>query len=156
MASPPPTPLRRDLRFDSMAEVLAEVETLGRGPVRASGNWTAAQIVLHLAESIDRSIDGFGARASIAVRLAARAGKAKFLREGLPPGLKVGESMRHLMPSPDVAWDEAVRRLRTAIDRAGREPMTAAHPYLGWLTTDEWRQLHCRHAELHLGFLERQ
>jgi hypothetical protein len=30
--------------------------------------------------------------------------------------------------------------------------MTARHPVLGKLTHDQWKQIHLRHAELHLSF----
>jgi hypothetical protein len=31
-------------------------------------------------------------------------------------------------------------------------PLQPAHPLLGAMTRDEWREFHLRHAELHLSF----
>ena len=44
-----------------MGEILADAEGLdGAGQPRAAGNWTPAQNLVHLAEAIDHSIDGYG------------------------------------------------------------------------------------------------
>jgi len=32
--------------------------------------------------------------------------------------------------------------------------MTVDHPFLGALDDAQWRRLHCRHAEMHFGFLD--
>jgi hypothetical protein len=34
------------------------------------------------------------------------------------------------------------------------EPRRKPSPLFGELTIDEWNQLHCRHAELHLSFIQ--
>ena len=51
---------RRDLHFSTMKNLLDDVEQLDEAPSRrATGNWTAAQIVQHVAKLIEFSIDGF-------------------------------------------------------------------------------------------------
>jgi hypothetical protein len=64
----------------------------------------------------------------------------------LPP-----DAAKELEPPPTTTGDglalllAAVRRLET---ETKREP----NPFFGPLNHDEWHQLHCRHAELHLSF----
>ena len=43
--------------------------------------------------------------------------------------------------------------LGAAIERAGSQRMKHPSPVLGKLSHEQWEQLHCRHAELHLSFL---
>ncbi|MHC5114626.1 MAG: DUF1569 domain-containing protein [Planctomycetota bacterium] len=145
---------RPSLQFESIPDVLADVEALDPERARATGTWTPAQIVEHLAGAIDSSIDGYTVRAPALVRMKARSVKDKVLREGLNPGIGLKGKLRDMLPREDVTWDEAVEHLRRAVARAARETMDADHPFLGVLTNDEWHQLHCRHAELHLGFIE--
>ncbi|MEX2545983.1 MAG: DUF1569 domain-containing protein, partial [Phycisphaeraceae bacterium] len=56
-------------------------------------------------------------------------------------------------PPPEVSTEEGLARLRVAAERLNREPARAPSPLLGQLSRREWDQLHCRHAELHLGFV---
>ncbi|MCP3903587.1 MAG: DUF1569 domain-containing protein [Planctomycetes bacterium] len=145
---------RPALRFESIADVLTDVESLDGESVRATGTWTPAQIVEHLAGAIDCSIDGYHLRAPALARMKARSMKDRVLRDGLPTGIGLKGKLRDMLPPENVTWDAAVAHFRDAVARAGREPMDADHPFLGVLTNDEWHQLHCRHAELHLGFVE--
>ena len=144
---------RRSLRFTSIQDILDEVQRLATGAVKASGQWSAATIVQHLAESIDRSIDGFGVRAPAEARARARAARDQMLRDGIPVGLAAPPELRHLLPDPSIGWDDALAHLRAAMGRLHHEPMTAQHPYFGHLSPEQWVQYHCRHSELHLGFL---
>jgi len=59
---------RRELRFESLDEVLADVEILVSGGHRTVGNWTLAQILTHLQKTFDASIDGFGFESNWLIR----------------------------------------------------------------------------------------
>ena len=136
------------------ADILSDAERFLPQTVRATGGWTPAQIVQHIADSIEHSIDGYGVRASDDVREKARARKPKLLADGFPPGIQIPDEMSHLLPDAGVSWNDALANLRRAVQRAESEPMAADHPFLGELTADEWLRFHCRHAELHFGFLQ--
>ena len=51
---------RRQLRFDSLDDIAAEVERLAAcRSIRAVGNWSSGQVLQHLALTMNNSIDGF-------------------------------------------------------------------------------------------------
>ena len=145
---------RRSLRFDAMDGIFADVEALNGTQVRTTGNWTAGQIVLHVSRVIGASLDGFGYRLPLPIRVLARLGKERTLRGGMRPGLPVPKRLPRLRPGPEVTWDDALADLRGNTRRIGAgEQMTAESPLFGRMTHGEWVRLHCRHAELHLSFV---
>ncbi len=145
---------RRSLRFDAIDGILADVEALNGTRLRTTGNWTAGQIVLHVSLLIGASLDGFGYRLPLPIRVLARLGKERTLRGGMKPGFPVPKKLSHLRPGPEVTWDDALADLRGNTRRIGAgEQMTAESPLFGRMTHREWVRLHCRHAELHLSFV---
>lgn len=153
MTRPSTDPDSASLRFESLPEILRHVEGCGRGPVETTGNWSAGQIVQHIAEAIAHSIDGYDVKASATHRARSRLMKSRFLRKGFPTGITLPDEMSHLLPDDDAGWDAAVANLRAEVERAETVTLAADHPFLGKLSDAEWRQFHCRHAELHFGFL---
>lgn len=146
---------RRALRFSSMRDVLNDVEYLDSGdPPRSTGNWTPAQIVLHVAAVINYSVDGFPKpKAPLPVRLLVRPFRKRILANGLPAGVRFPKGFDFLAPPSNVDWEVAVDELRRAIGRLETDRMTQRSPVLGRLAHDQWVQLHCRHAELHFSFM---
>jgi Protein of unknown function (DUF1569) len=144
---------RRQLHFDTPADILADVERLNQGPVKALGNWSGGQILKHLALVMNGSIDGIPTRPPWAMRLLGRLLKKRALRKGMPPGYQhKGEAARAIVPPP-TSWEEGLTLFRQAIHRLQTETKREPSPFLGPMTREEWDQLHCRHAELHLSFL---
>ena len=144
---------RRSLHFESMAQILADVEALGAAAsIRATGNWTPAQVVDHLADFMHASLDGMEP-GPVWMRIF-RLLKSSALKTTMRPGFKIPRRFGDLAPDPEVTWAEATGKLQTAIARIdGGERMAAVSPFLGPMTHEEWEQLHCRHAEMHLSFL---
>ena len=146
---------RRDLHFSTMKDLLDNVERLGEAPSRrATGNWTAAQIVQHVAKLIEFSIDGFPIpKAPLHLRVVGRLIRNRALIKPMRPGYKVPKSFTFLEPDPEISWLQAARYLRETFDRLESQRMTAPSPLLGPLSHEKWEQFHCRHAEMHLGFV---
>ena len=145
---------RRTLSFQSLDDILADAEAIDGAQIRTTGNWSAAQIVDHVASLIGFSIDGFPARAPLLLRIIGRMLKKRALRGGLDAGFKFPASFAFLAPAADVTWEDAMKRLRTEVGRArdaGR--MTRPSPILGRMSHNDWVRLHCRHAELHFSFM---
>lgn len=145
---------RRKLRFENEAEILAEAERLAAGPIRVLGNWSPGRIFKHLAIVMEGSIDGIEFRPPWIIRAVGPWMKGYVLKHGMSPGIKLPENAKRALIDPaDVSNEEGLAALRKAIERqlsiAERKPS----PVFGKMTRDEWRQLHCRHAELHLSFL---
>ena len=76
------------------------------------------------------------------------------LRHGMRPGFKLPRRFAFLQPEPAVSWGQAVDDLRAAVDRAETHRMTHPSPVFGRLSHEQWVRLHCRHAEMHFGFLK--
>ena len=145
---------RRVLRFESLEQVLAEVEMLEKcEEVRTLGNWSAGQTFSHLARAMVASIDGFPGSLPWPLRVIGRVIKGRALRSRMRAGFKMPKIIRSTMLPPEQSVAEGAAELREAIGRLGREKKRAPSPLLGELTVDQWEQFHCRHAELHLGFL---
>ncbi len=144
---------RRRLSFTSLDDILADVEALDGSAIRTTGNWTAAQIVQHVTDVITLSVDGFGFKLALPLRVLGRLLRSQALTKPMRPGFNVPAAMRARLPSDQLPFEQAVASLRQAIGRTRSERMTKASPFLGAMTHEQWEQLHCRHAEMHLSFV---
>ncbi len=144
---------RRGLNFRSLDDIQADVEALDGSAIRTTGNWTAAQIVQHVADVITLSVDGFGFKLALLLRVLGRLLRSHALSKPMRPGFNVPPAMRARLPSDQLPFEQAVASFRETIGRAKSERMTKASPLLGAMTHEEWEQLHCRHAEMHFSFI---
>ncbi len=145
---------RRQLHFNNLDEVFADVEQLARGPVRAMGNWSPGQVLEHLAKTMDGSIEGQTFKAPWWIRPVARLLKKRILTHPMAPGWQLKGGAADALIPPAVTWEQGLERFRQAIARQKTEERRGPNAVLGPMTREEWNQLHCRHAELHLSFLK--
>lgn len=149
----------RQLKFESVDDVLAEVDRIlqadEQGQLKTAGNWTAGQIMSHIAAWIEYGYDGYPLKPPpFFIRWMLRLQLKKYLRRGMPkgahiPGVKGGTYGADEMPSK-----EAAERLRQAFFRIQRgEPANFDNPGFGKMDHEQRVKLNLRHAELHLGFL---
>jgi hypothetical protein len=145
---------RRQLHFDSLEDIAADVEKLARSKnIQHLGNWSPGQITKHLATTMNCSIDGFPHVLPGFVRSLFRLFlKGRILNKPMSPGFKLPAKASALIPQP-ITWEEGLRSFREALARLKSETKRAPNPVLGPLTAEEWERLHCRHSELHLSFL---
>jgi len=151
-------PLRRQLRFQSLDEVLAEAEHLAVIPTRQLGNWTLGQNLMHLAKVYEKSIDGTDYRPGWFVRSLAPFivpfWKWWVLRHGLPAGIRPPAFMfREVAPPNEVSTEDGLQAFRRAISRLKSESHRDHQQCFHLFTRDEWDRFHIRHAELHLSFI---
>jgi hypothetical protein len=146
---------RRTLHFADLDALAAEVDRLAQAKeIRHLGNWTPGQIVAHLAIAMNNSIDGFPVMMPGVARFFLRLlFKKRFLTRTMTPGFKLPAKAAEKLIPPPVPLEEGVQNFRKARERLRKETQRAPNPAIGKLTIDEWNQLHCRHAELHLSFL---
>lgn len=151
---------RRPLRFDTPAQMWADVDRIvaaeRAGKLRRAGNWTPGQIFGHLGGFIDYAYDGFPKQPPWFIRMICKPMKNKYLNKGLPSGVKIPGTKGGTWSIDELPLDEGLARMRRSWDRLQRESPTGPHPLFGPISHEEWKNLHLRHAELHLSFLHPQ
>jgi hypothetical protein len=148
---------RRMLRFESIDQVMAEVDRLvaaeRAGRLSRLGNWTLGQTFGHLAAWTEYSYTGAPLKVPFLIKWILRFRKRKFLYEPMRAGVKIPGVPGGTLATEPMPMDEALERLRRGIERLKSEAPTTPNIIFGPLTHNEWIALICRHAELHLGFL---
>lgn len=158
MVDTPKVQDRRKLRFNSIAEVLADVERIVEadraGTLRSTGNWTPGQTFGHLASWINYAYEGFPMKVPWPIRFLIRRMKGRYLRKGMPAGVKIPGAANGTHGTEPLSTEEGAQRLRAALKRlADGEPGRYDSPAFGPMSLEERIALNLRHAELHLSFL---
>jgi Protein of unknown function (DUF1569) len=151
---------RRKLRFNSIDDVLAEIDRIEQadrdGALRTTGNWTPGQIMAHIASWIEYGYDGYPIKKPFfLLRWILRLMLKKMLREGMHGGVRIPGVPGGTVGMDAMAISEAAERLRNAFHRLKRREQ-AFHdsPAFGPMSHDDRIVLNLRHAELHLGYLD--
>jgi hypothetical protein len=144
---------RRQLHFSSVDEILAEAERLAARNRRTLGNWSLGQILWHLATVMNTSIDGTPVRPNIFMRMLGPLMKRGMLTKPMPAGFKLPASFAKIFGPPETSIEDGLRMIREAVGRQKTETHRERSPFLGEMSADDYVQLHCRHAELHLSFV---
>ncbi|QDT68136.1 hypothetical protein MalM25_10520 [Planctomycetes bacterium MalM25] len=146
---------RRELRFDTYEDLLADAEQMASIKVRTLGNWSYPQILDHLAKSLNKMIDGPGFMLPMPVRFIMRhTVMKKMVNEALDPGFKFPASVaKDFTPDATTELGPALDSLRAAIERVNSDPTRAKHPGFGTVTTAEWDGFQLRHCEMHMSFV---
>jgi hypothetical protein len=144
---------QRQLQFKDFAEVCAEVDRLHREGHDKLGQWDLAQVCDHLTYFVQASLDGATFRVPWLVKvLFGRLVLRRILKEGR---MKEGAPTPQ-KPLPTAGGDEAaaVARFKQVIERfQAHQGEFHASPFFGYLTPEQWRELHLIHCAHHLGFL---
>jgi hypothetical protein len=150
---------RRQLRFDTIDDALAEAERLAAaerdGRLARTGNWTLGQALGHLATWVNFAFEGYpsSVRAPLPVRVVLRLIRNRILSRGMMSGVKIRGIPGGTLGTDVLLTDEALRRFRDAMQRLRTTSPAIVNPAFGRLTHEQWIQLNLRHAELHLSFL---
>lgn len=144
---------QRQLEFKDFTDVLAELDRLHAGGCEKLVQWDLAQVCNHLAYFMEGALDGHTYRVPWIFKflfgrlVLRRILKKRRMKAGVPSPQK---------PPPTPGGDEsaAVARLKQAIGRLlSHEGELHASPFFGYLTPQQWRDLHLIHCAHHLGFL---
>ncbi len=147
------TAQRRTIQFETMQDILDDVERLAEQGMHSSGNWSPGQILGHVADAIRQSIDGYEVIAPERSRRIAARGLETLLAEGFPTGIALEGEMARYIPAEGETLHDAMPNLRAVIGRLDTAQMEAVHPFLDKMDHGQWTRFHCRHAELHFSFL---
>jgi hypothetical protein len=148
---------RRKLHFTSIDDITTDAGKLALAErnkkLRQIGNWTLGQACGHIAAWIDFGFDGTPAKFSWVVRLLARGRRKKYLSEPMNPGGRLPRIPGGTLATEVLTTEDGLNRLKRACARLKSSAPTRRHFIFGRLKPDDWKNLHLRHAELHLSFL---
>lgn len=151
---------RRDLHFFSASQVLSDasklIEAEAKGKLRPLGNWTLGQAFGHIAAFVKYGYDGYPPDMPSppwVVRIILPLFKKQFLKK-LPVGMKMPKVPGGTYGIEKITSTEGLEMLRAAFTRLDSQPLHKPNPVFGNFTPDDWKQLHFRHAELHLSFYQ--
>src|SRR5450631_1684823 len=90
---------RRTLHFNTLDDILADIERLAQGKVRALGNWSPGQILKHLTVPMVWCLDGAPIKAAWYIRIGGRLMRNRFLRNPMGAGFKLSADFaKELVP----------------------------------------------------------
>src|SRR4051812_3257589 len=106
---------RRQLHFTCLDDIRAEVERLANSKeLRTLGNWSAGQILQHLALAMNNSIDGFSSKVPGILRFLLRLFfKRRFLTRPMAAGFRLPAKSEDLLP-PSISLEEGLQNFRKA------------------------------------------
>lgn len=147
---------RRELRYATLAEFAADMEQLAAGEHETTGNWRFAQILKHLRQPMEFSLDGWPfmqpwlLRATVGKLI-----KGRILKKGMPSGFQLKGKARDVLivKDDDLSLEDELQLMRDTLKRVETESLLPIHPFFGKLRDGEAYRLHCRHCELHMSFV---
>ena len=140
---------RRAIKYASIDDWAADVESCAASKVRTLGNWSQGQIYQHLADSLNVSIDGARLMPAPVRFLLSLFLKKRLLNRSIPAGFTAPAGF---VPGA-TELDEGLAALREAFIRQRETTERAPHPGFGKITREEWDKFHLRHAEMHMSFI---
>lgn len=144
----------RDLHFNFLEEIVVEAKKIAVSTQAiGTAEWTPAQNIQHVAMVLRASIEGFPGAPPLPIRLIGPLFKQRFLNRSFNPGIKLPKSLASFHPDASVTGQEAVEMLEKLTVKARDQGYIPASPLFGKLSTQQWEQLHCRHAEMHFGMI---
>jgi hypothetical protein len=155
MSSSAATVSRRQVRYQSFDEVLADAQRAVQDRAGTTGQWSLGRILEHLAIANEKTIDGFHFLAPLPVRIIAGTFlKKRFIKRGLKPGFRLSKKAEQILVPGEIDPNQALDHLRRSVKRLQAETERSLHPFFGRVTLDESNRLNLRHAELHMSFVK--
>ena len=144
------TPGRRTLRYDSLDDIMPDVERLLAGH-KTVGNWSLAQICRHVATVMRRVVDLPASTPQDPSQWVGEDKKKRVLESGLLP--EELPALPQLVPVETLGEREEAEGLRQAIAyyKASTGPVIP-HRIFGPLSKEEWDELQLIHVAHHLSF----
>ncbi len=145
----------RGHRYNDISALRADAASLAAaeqsGTLKQHGNWGLGQSLNHLATWVNFANDGSPMKPPFFVRWIVKPRKQRYIREGLPRGVRIPGIKDGTLGTARMPTAEAMPIFMRAWGRLEATPPTLPNPLFGPLNHDEWINLNLRHAELHLG-----
>lgn len=148
---------RRKLELANLDAVVSDAEQRVAAQAGTTGNWSLGQILEHVAIVMEKSMDGFESKLpNFVVRLVGRFFlKNYFIKNGMTPGFRLkGPAVQEIIPQSEIDPQAALEHLRVVAGRLKNETNRASHPFFCNMTQDESNKINCRHAEMHMSFIQ--
>lgn len=143
---------KRELKFNSLDEVLADIDQLHSRGYEKAGQWDLAQICWHLSVFVRGAVEGFELQAPWIIRVLLGRRMLKKILSGqvMKEGIEIPDVFR-----PGEELDEAaeIATFKELIERFKKAEVLHPSGFFGKLTRDQWTQLTLHHCGHHLGFL---
>lgn len=151
----PNTPERRELRFNSLDEAVAEAERLAAGEVRVSGNHSFGKILKHLALTHDMATGKIvGPRPPWYMRLMMPLVKGMILKGPVKPGFNLPSSAEAFFwPPGEFEISESLTHLKESVENYKANGPLEVHPVFGKVSREQNYRLNCGHCAMHLSFV---
>lgn len=146
---------RRSVSFQSLDDILADVERLAAGKVRTTGQHSFSQIVRHLALANDMVTGKIVApKPPLILRILLPFIRSSILKGPVKPGIKLPAKAETLFwPKDEMSVAEAVESLRVSIENYKKKGPLPVHPIFGKATREQIDNLTLSHAAMHLSFV---
>ena len=141
-------PQRRQLKYASADEIIADVERLRARGCDRCGNWTLPQVCWHLHVTTEFVMRPGPYAPDTPEIVEMRPLMHKILAEGMPPGLTAPDHVIPPADAPDTAVDEFLSTMR----RFATFQNFAPHRRFGHVGDDAIRGLVLAHAAHHLSY----
>lgn len=149
---------RRELHFNCIDEALAEADRLAglerAGQLQCLGNWSCGQVFNHLGTWAEYAYSPNPLKPPFVIKLILRMMKKRFLYAPMKVGAKIPKVENGTLGTETCAFEEGLNRYKRAMQRLNIERPTQPNVIFGNMTHDEWKNMHLRHSELHLSFLQ--
>ena len=149
-------PLARELKFQTLDQALEELGRLEQNPPKLESEWSVAKVLVHCAQSIEYSMQGFPQNRSVIIRkLIGPMVYARFASKG-----QMSHDLTDPIPgAPDITNETdlgaAYTRLRKAIaDFRAFSGETREHFAFGKLNKAEYEVAHAMHLANHFSQME--
>lgn len=144
---------RRNVKFASVDEILADAEALHRDGYEQLGNWTLGQNCEHLGIAMQMCVKGFPMKAPLWIRVMRPLIRRSIAKNGMPQGIPLKGDLEALVPKCQ-SDEEGLAIMREAMALMKSTDTRHPSPVIGPLDVAGWDRFHCQHAELHLGYLK--
>jgi hypothetical protein len=147
---------RPDLKYNSLDEMLADVDRLRGGPVEQAGQWNLAMTLDHMAKAMAAHDNPAVKPMRRPLRWIVRAAVYRMVRRGRYPSMRFPAPKR-MRPDPNVSLESTYAEFRASVEslQTMQSPIVTDTPF-GDLSRDEFIKLQLLHGAHHLGFLKRR